>query len=209
MNRIVSIDWRFFVKEDPALGWEHKEDESFLVDDWEKRRHKVLPSDPKNGLTVTERVDLTKVVPFVGDPVGIVQFIVNISRLNRLLIAESHSKILDGLDGKRDLEIFNFDAHHDLDKGEWGHRLITEGRVVSWTQIYPSWRREFPDTPAPECGAIFTDVFPRLKPASVIDMIFLCRSGHYTPPEYDAEFNKLVRVLSSGQMEGLDERPIL
>jgi hypothetical protein len=43
----------------------------------------------------------------------------------------------------------------------------------------------------------------------VIDMIFLCRSGHYTPPEYDAEFNKLVRVLSSGQMEGLDERPIL
>lgn len=167
MTRILSIDWDYFVEEDPKLDYGHEEVGFFLNHIWSTRR--LWAKLDENGNVVTDANgqivhvvrDLKELLPFRGD----LSMITNLPCLGsangyHLAWGESHQAILQMLEGKGDnLEIVNIDAHHDLgyrgkafdfavrqpDCGSWGEYLIAKNRVASWKQVYPKWRIKFPE----------------------------------------------------------------
>ena len=129
------------------------------------------------------------------------------------------------IDGSAMNEIVNIDAHHDIhyghdkigkiDKpncGSWGGHLMARGRVKSWLQVYPEWRRKIPEGyedkfqwAKQHCNidAIYGDP-PRLW--RKVDIVFVCRSGCWVPPEYDSKFTLFCKML--GVAQTIPERSI-
>ena len=204
---VLSIDFDYFVEENPVLDWGHREQVFFLETIWNIRAH---------GLAAQGKT-LEQAAPFSGDPISLLfQVLIKGTFEYSLAVAESHAAIVpwlhESFPGAR-FEIVNIDAHHDLyydgdpagnpmgpeyECGSWGRYLINRKLVKSWKQVYPKWRRKFPE----ETGPIFAwarkhtkftvgEYLPRLKP----DAIFLCRSGCWTPPCYDSKFTEMVQLL--------------
>lgn len=212
---ILSIDFDYFVDENRLFDWGHREQVFFLETIWHIRAHSLAAQ----GKT------LEQAVPFRGNPI---QFLFN--SLSRevwnysLAVAESHAAIVPWLNENfpgETFRIINVDAHHDLfysaahhykeffDCGSWGRHMIENGRIASWLQIYPYWRRKYPE----ETGRIFAWARKHIKLAVAEklrncrpDAIFLCRSGCWVPPCYDAKFTELVKVLNG---QPLQERKLI
>jgi hypothetical protein len=219
--RVLSIDWDYFIKEDPMLDWGHREAAFFLNQAWAFRRERPA-FDPIEGFLKNPdgtfqivKDDLTKLAPFAGAEEDILNLPCVRGSYN-IATAESHLAILKFLEGKTNLEIVNIDAHHDIyyrtknfkdpDCGEWAGSLIYSGRVKSYTQIYPGWRKEKGYEEGNEMGVARwgrkkLGVNMRMtwdKPIDVIkwnkvDMVFICRSGCWVPPDYDDRFNEFCR----------------
>jgi hypothetical protein len=218
LMRVLSIDWDYFVEEDPMLDWGHREDGIFLDMMWKIRR--------------IDGKDMRKLAPFRGNEVELAaSFFRMMLKGYDLSVAESHLAILDVIGDERDLEIINIDAHHDIfyrqpccdldvnsednikriDCGCWAGHLIHQGRVTSYTQVYPEWRRKLPENyngkakwiDSHGCKSKFVFGPPPLKWKQV-DKIFVCRSGCWSPPEYDARFTRFVKLL--GATKALRER---
>jgi hypothetical protein len=172
---------------------------------------------------IVER-DFTKMLPFRGSERQVLDLPCLQSNY-QIGIAESHVAILEMLGDKRGLDIVNIDAHHDLgyaeadddyhfemhnaDCGNWGAYLIVSRRVNSFTQIYPAWRKKFREHGSRNTGIgwarkkLKTKMrVSNLPPCEVVswdelDYVFLCRSGCWTPPDYDERFNTFCRMLGS------------
>lgn len=222
MLRVLSIDWDYFVEEDPMLDFGHREEMIFLNEMWSFRstRHRLS----ENGKIVLEARDLSQMLPFRGDE-SLLSCLPCLRGDYRIGVAESHSAILKFLDGRTELSIVNIDAHHDLgygdhsdyhfemhetDCGNWGQFLVTSGRVAAWFQLYPKWRRKFPELTAKKGTAIEwakEKLGGRFRvstaiPSTVIhwrfvDLVFICRSGCWVPPNYDERFNHFCARLGS------------
>jgi hypothetical protein len=220
--RVLSIDWDYFVEEDPMLDWGHRESQLFLEVIWSTRRTKHRFSKDGNSVVV-EPVDLTKLVPFRGSEAFLMALAFRWP-VYQIAVAESHLAILQDLENEDNIEIINIDAHHDIfygtppekrehvNCGDWGSWLITNGRIKSWRQVYPAWRKmphygeEFPRKFARQnCRVSVEYGEPRITWKNV-DLVFLCRSGCWAPPEYDERFNRL--CLAMGAEKGLPVRKI-
>jgi len=232
MVRVLSIDWDYFVEENPLLDWGHREEHLFLEMMWQVRSTRLI-LDAENEPAVIP-VDLAEVVPFRGSE-SMIMRLPCIAGDYQIAVAESHLAILQLLKGQSNIHIVNIDAHHDLGYGiydpyyfamrepccgSWGHFLLTEDRVKSWTQIYPAWRRKypeqtkkkgtFPEWTKKKLGAAFK--VSTQEPLEVVswrsvDYVFLCRSGCWVPPNYDQRFNQFCRMLGSSS-SGLPVRKL-
>lgn len=212
--RVLSIDWDYFFEENPMLDYGHKEEVLFLDVLWRIRRSRALVD--RNG-KIQERqiVDLTKEIPQRVDPFMIVGAAFN-AKPRTIAVAESHAAIVKLLKNADDVELINVDAHHDLHYGEvgrlpkkfncgnWGSALIEAGKVTRWTQVYPTWRRNYPEDDngvftwaRKQLGSrfhvLYDDAFTFTPRSS--DLLFLCRSGCWIPPEYDKKFTSVCKVL--------------
>jgi len=228
--RVLSIDWDYFVEEDPMLDFGHRESMMFLHDMWNIRRIQTVINSKgkivtKDGKAVTQEKDLTKMLPYRGSFWDILALPCLRNRY-QIAVAESHVAILQLLKDKKDLEIINIDAHHDIhygnpasefsvtaknnvneaECGNWGSYLVNKGLVKKWVQIYPEWRKKFPepydeiDKWMREVGKLHFWGFVGEKPRDVIrwgivDLVFICRSGCWTPPEYDEKFNEFCQLI--------------
>lgn len=205
--RVLSIDWDYFVEENPMLDWGHQEVMLFLEEMWKIRRIGIRLNPDKS--ISSEVKDLTKLVPFRGHESSIT----NLACLNSphdVFVAESHLTILQAIKETKNLEIINVDAHHDIhygkpccvntdkepDCGCWGSHLIHKGQVKSWLQVYPEWRKKYPESYGQQkkytlehevkFDAIYGTVPYKWRK---VDMVFVCRSGCWVPPEYDIRFS--------------------
>lgn len=220
--RVLSIDWDYFVEEDPMLDWGHRENNLFLEPIWDTRRTKTV-RDEKTGKLSLVPEDLTKLVPFRGDE-AFLRVVAFRCENYQIATAESHATILQLLENEINIEIINVDAHHDIhygkmpkdrsevDCGNWGSYLMQQDRIRSWRQCYPAWRtkrdrqEKFPKKFAVQnCRVSVEYGEPRISWRK-IDLVFLCRSGCWTPPEYDLRFNKL--CIDMGAEKGLTPRKI-
>jgi hypothetical protein len=216
--RVLSIDWDYFVDEDPGLDFGHREAPVFLGPIWEVRRHTAVRL-PHGEIALT-KIDITKILPFVGSEDSILDLSC-LPRGYRLFIAESHRAILSAVGDLRNLDIINIDAHHDIyyetsedgDCGSWGRSLVNGNRLRSFTQIYPAWRKKYPEdiydisaymhwAKVPYSVHTGEDIASVVKWQSV-DAVFVCRSGCWTPPEYDIRFNSFCKRLGA---DGLTAR---
>lgn len=219
--RVLSIDWDYFVEENPLLDMAHRESDVFLEFMWATRRlHFEINS---KGNLVASTQDLTKLMPFVGDEL-VFSRLPFFGKWYNLLVAESHSSIVQSLVGFSDIELINVDAHHDvfyrelplelsvneetnivpMDCSNWVAYLAKCARLSSVVQIYPEWRKKFPEKYSHAArwlrkkGVKYT-VFVGSSLARIIrwkriDVVFICRSGCWTPPEYDMRFNRFCRM---------------
>jgi hypothetical protein len=217
---VVSIDFDFFVKEDPMLDMGHRETSLFLETMWEIR----MTSWAARGKTAQQMMPMPESVP---------QFVTRLRKLFDIpfsrvpaFSSESHAalpKMLKGLD-ITECDMVNFDAHHDIaygraaslktkfDCGSWAGHLIETGVVKSYEQVYPTWRRKFPELSkqsmakmALRWGADFHYGDAYAPPTRrKVDAVFLCRSGCWVPPVYDKDFNVLSACFGLGPMKERD-----
>jgi hypothetical protein len=217
---ILSIDWDFFIKEDPKLDMGHREIPIFLETMWAIRL--------AGWMATREAESIEDVTPFTGpSPERFVMKLGTTFGYKHLLFgnalvgcAESHAalpQLLDKLglkDGDK-CDVVNIDAHHDcgygdnldnaefkdkFDCGSWVPHLHARGMLNSMTQCYPDWRFKHPECSREthknikERLPVTFQFLSRMKPRAFnrpIAAIFLCRSGCWSPPCYDDKFNVL------------------
>lgn len=209
--RVISIDWDYFFEQHPALDYAHDENTALLDTVWRVRR---------------QYGDLKKKVPRRVNPFMVLGMAFN-TKPRTVAVAESHAAIVKLLKGARKIELINIDAHHDLhygipgrlplafDCGSWGSALIEAGKITRWTQVYPTWRLNYPE----DDNGAFSWARVRLGeknfnvshadaltyPPRRADLLFLCRSGCWVPPEYDSAFTSVCNILG---VEPLAERSL-
>jgi len=228
MARILSIDWDYFVEEDPMLDMGHRESALFLTTMWAIRCQ--LPGTGGFG-------DLERMLPFRGpepeeffaDYLGHIKVD---GHMQYVCTAESHSALPKWADGNwpnEQLDIINVDAHHDIlygmidqaqandqagfNCGSWAGHLMAGGRVRSYTQVYPAWRKKFPEGIPDElrlwvrkCGVkLKLQDAPWTSCRRRIDGVFLARSGCWVPPIYDAKFDTLCKFFGGGLVMSREE----
>ena len=181
MRTLLSVDFDFFIKENPIWDFGHNEtNEIFMHAAWLAR---YLSID------LYKETDIRRYADFAPDAL--------ISKLRWLgfklekpsvIIADSHKFAFDVVKSMRDCRIFNFDAHHDcwMDMSEincanWLSRsILAKYALKSALWIAPSWLREFDNDFSKSLG-INAKYFSYLKKNEFkgikIDAIFLCRSG--------------------------------
>ncbi len=227
MNKLcLSIDFDFFIEEDRALDMGHGETSLFLNAMWDirSRQFKIVDS----AAVEDGRLDWREKMPMrnsIQDMFKCVHKNFEITRKTQAASAESHAALGHWLKENENVyDIVNFDAHHDInygrsldvlkqkfDCGDWAGHLMLNKRIDNYTQVYPEWRKKFPENHETDQHALrrrfgdrvkfaHFDSFMLLKPRKV-DRIFLCRSGCWVPPCYDKQFNELSRFFGLGPIE--------
>ncbi len=209
---ILSIDWDFFIEEDPMLDMAHMESAMFLELLWAAREFSWRSS----GRTPEE------VMPIRYKPLHFVNRLVSWFDLDSYCAgtAESHLEIVDFLEKRprtRGLRLYHFDAHHDIyygkhskipfeyppNCGTWMLHLHRKKWIKDPVIVYPKWRKKFPEHTVekaikliPSARHTFFESL-RVPNRPKVEAVFLCRSGCWVPPCYDDAFNVLSKRLTT------------
>ena len=200
MKTLLSIDFDFFIREDPKWDFGHNEaNEIFMNAAWLAR---YLSIDLYKETNIKRYADFNP-----KDIISKLKWLGFKLENPRVVIADSHKHAYNETKKLKECRIFNFDAHHDywddeqkvscanwLLKSEFSHYT----KELTW--IPPSWLRKF-DYELPQssrietlfCDTLEENQFKNIK----VDTIFLCRSGCWVPPHHDLEFFKMVKLLKS------------
>jgi len=191
---ILSVDWDFFYPDSYDYDWGANEENQFMFEAiWHTRCN-------ARNLFTKEHV-LDAFYPTI--PEGFWERILKVPP--RLLIAcESHSMLLQILKTQKikpfnDLNIINMDAHHDMGYwedqgpccGSWAWHAKQIEYVKSVHQVYPKWREKSPENYLNDEQQPDTTSFELPEPDNYA-LVFVCRSGCWTPPWHDREFNDLI-----------------
>lgn len=181
---ILSIDWDYFFPHTENYDWSHHESFLFQETIWHIRctNHNLLTGKP-----VIEEYRPTVPRDFWNI----------ITNTPELIVTDSHLDIWEILNND---SIVNIDAHHDcgyldsfnqdtIDCGSWGYFGRTLGKIKKFKQVYPKWRLDHKEKALMNPDSV---QYHLPKPRSY-DLVFLCRSGYWTPPWSDHLFQKFVR----------------
>jgi hypothetical protein len=185
--KILSIDWDFFFPDSTPYDWGHRESPLFIDMLW--------PTRVTNHNLLTKKPVIEEYQPEV--PTDFWRIVTN--HPSRVLIAESHCRMFDLLIFPEPAEVVNLDAHHDLgyapgDKnlnlihaGNWAWAARKLKCMSDYTLHYPEWRRGHEEPRRKDKTKV---VYGLPEPAEY-DLVFICRSGAWTPPWYDDQFWQL------------------
>jgi hypothetical protein len=111
-----------------------------------------------------------------------------------LFVSEKHSDILSILSNSI---VYHLDAHHDCgyqedkncNSGNWGMVGLRCKLIKELHLYYPAWR-----IPRQENDPMFapTSIHFDLPAAQRYDRVFVCRSGCWTPPWFDLQFQAFI-----------------
>ncbi len=205
MTTILSIDWDYFFPEFKRYCWSAKETKPELYEEvWIDRCGDLAPGQTRPAAErYRHNPDLLEPLLQATD----------FSQVKELTIEESHAKIVPWISDRwSSVRVVNYDQHHDwayvpddlctpmpkADCACWASAMHDDGILERYEIVYPSWRCATPEVP-PELACLFGfgSTVPihyrpvRLRP----DAIFLCRSGHWTPPWDDRAWMYLIRSL--------------
>lgn len=183
--RLLSIDWDYFFPNALWYDWGHREAPFFMEAIWYTRCGQT-------NLKTGEKA-LDAYIPTVPE-----NFWSLVTNRPQVIVADSHFRVWDLL--APGTEVTSLDAHHDcgygnfkkmyqahtIDCGNWGAWGQMTGKISKLRIYYPEWRRTDKEDKAHEMvRPIIHYGVP--KPADY-DLIFVCRSGAWTPPWRDPEF---------------------
>lgn len=217
--KILSVDWDYFFPDSEPYDWGNFE-----------------PTEDRVKLFMNNLVwrfrwsNVHCCGPYIGDKVAIDHYVPNKKIITnffdkvvkgepkKIVIADTHRDIVDllkqfySLNGKKIEEVVNFDAHHDygynqevrLDCGNWAK--LCKKLYSKYTLYYPKWRKENKEG---NIGKMrFTPKYGLPRKAVEFDVIFVCRSGSWTPPWADDDFilfvSQLQRYKSGWENASLD-----
>jgi len=210
MKRILSVDWDYFFPDSHTYDVGMSESHGPLVQEilWSHRAS-------CHSLT-TKAALLDEYVPTI--PKDFWGRVVS-GRPERFFVADSHLKLWGVLEPLMFAQVTSLDAHHDCGYnkqtvaavncgswGYWGRKTAVVGRLDLW---YPKWRR---GTKEPLSGRSRfyrpTTMSYGLPPAAEYDIVFVCRSGAWTPPWYDDLFLRFVNQGDQKCLEDVSPRSI-
>jgi len=197
MYNILSIDWDYFFPDVAPYDWGHTENRSPMPQQllWTIRAG--------NGDMYGKNRPAIDYIKPSGAEKNFWNYI-KFKEHSLLAICESHSDlhaIVDKVLVAKKIGVWNFDAHHDLyhkdelDCANWPHHLITDGyiKLKDYHLIMPAWAKEANVM----CNSAYrrdrVDVrYDMPEDLPEFDMIFICRSGAWTPPWCDADWIKFI-----------------
>ena len=209
--RILSIDWDYFFPNSENYDWGANEENSIFYEAiWYTRCNSINLATKKDVLS-----EFRPTIP--------ANFWSIVTNRPMIYVYESHSQIWNYLE---EANVYSLDAHHDCGyrdvdlsayfqshpqivktrKGyeiqetqvscaNWAHFGRITDRINRLELFYPRWRKEFPE--------FFVNKKPdsisyRLPKPQAYDLIFVCRSGCWTPPWFDSIF---IRFLKNSKLE--------
>jgi hypothetical protein len=201
--RVLSVDWDYFFTDLAWMDWGHSESPLLTHFIWTVRagdRH-----------LKTQQSALEYVQPRAAEMEVFWRRVLDPARRPHVLVAESHLELWRWLEAQifPVQELVNFDAHHDcgygganeaVDCGNWVRALLDpqERRLAQYTLRYPCWRR----------GALTEQGWANVKRRTGVravfgwprrpsryDVVFVCRSGAWTPSWCDAQFFQFLEPL--------------
>jgi hypothetical protein len=184
--KMLSVDWDYFYPSSEWYDWgAYEENPIFFEFIWNTRASAVHT----DGTSVIDHMKPTGHLEFwdkvlTGPPII-------------LCIAESHKDALEIMGQFRGVEVHNYDAHHDLgyrknpkyDCGSWAYHGLKRKVFSKYKLIYPEWRKH-EDEAKPAWTKKF-EITKEITPDEY-DIVFICRSGCWTPAWYDHEWLKFV-----------------
>lgn len=209
----LSIDFDFFVREDPWWDWGHDERmHVFMEQAWKMRYRNGLVGLGPDVVKETDPATHADFLP-LKLPEQLMAKNMVLSSRRAVRVADSHVHAYEMLTasaqrgGKPDV-LLNIDAHHDvfstgpLNCGNWLVHYAQRVPGVRMVQLYPEWKwRDNYDgpgkLPALELRSFKSFSFP--TPVVVRD-IFLCRSGSWVPPHLDDQFKWMALRFAKGAM---------
>ena len=220
MNNIISLDFDFWVDLLNAdhHDWGAREAPFFINDIWPIRAISSLTC----GVDLREECKIAKDEPHPSRFANILQD--HNLQVKQIAVAESHSIGYSWLKRLKNLHIIHIDAHHDLgytqidhrrpmrlaniDCGNWLLALTQLGCVKKITIIYPKWRLRHDNEWEESCvrvveaaGDTELEVHFGLVEHLPMDLnirkMLVCRSGAWSPPWLDGDFQDLVFGLTS------------
>lgn len=186
--KVLSVDWDYFFQDTDGFDWGHREAPFFIHDIWWHRasnRHLFTHRDAIDMRPIKSRIHKfwQRNIRRYGRPEG-------------LMIAESHGALYYWIHHYPVDELVNYDAHHDLgypsadgdvDCGNWAGKLLSDGFLKHYTVVYPSWRKQKRyREQIPDNDRIYVTHSP--VPSQHYDLVFICRSGAWTPSWCDVSF---------------------
>jgi len=174
---LISVDFDFFVREDPLWDLGHIENELFMDFMWQARPHlvDVMKADGHHGFWDRMRDSFV-----FGDEV---------------FVSESHLEAHNFIQPFR--QIILIDAHHDC----WEKRQIANITCDSWVYyavqaakcdviwVHPEWiDPEVPSSVRSRVRTMTLDALLENFYAHEVGTVHVCRSGCWVPPWLDQEF---------------------
>jgi len=220
LRTCISVDFDFFIYEDPSWDWGHS-DALAHIDDllWNARYQE---RDLHTETSILRHAD------FIPS-----RLVMRLQRLgfdlsyrpDRLVgVADSHGYIIPFIANGRlkrasepvvDL-VVNIDAHHDcwtfngrVECDSWMTLLRHEWPRTRFVHLYPQWKSPELDGPAQRDATRLNEASPHNLdittfakwpgPRQPFDVthVFVCRSSPWVPPHHDPDFLELVKSLAS------------
>jgi hypothetical protein len=204
---VLSVDWDYFLPCLDDYDWGHNEERGIFFEliwtfrAYERKMSDYGKEDPPRAIQ-TVKVDQDELNAFIER--------VLIRRLGRdalkLYVCESHAAIWDmmkwvhGQVSGAMFNVWNLDAHHDYhygnkpapgetpNCGNWAYQGKQAGLIHQYHLIYPRWRGESPEPGGADVGSYTDSLFYGFQEATLskhFTLVFLCRSGVWTPPWED------------------------
>jgi len=207
MKNILSVDYDFFVREDPMWDYGHDENSNIF---------KTIAWFARYGTQdLYEECDF-KYADFY--PIELIERLKEkgflFSEDIKIGIADSHKDAYDFVKEQGRCDLYNFDAHHDmykgnkvLDCGNWLAKLIKARLVAKAIWVKPRWLKEFGlgIDHIDKLKQCFWEDLPTQNPNIKFDAVFFCRSGAWVPPHHDADFLRMASCAlryTSGRTHG-------
>lgn len=213
--RVLSVDWDYFFPDLAWMDWGHNESALHIHFLWSLRCGDFNLHTKQSALDFvqpdTERLNnfwSHMLAPHSHPEVLVseshLDLALHLSRVRPALGSDWKSQgstlIIDQLD--------NYDQHHDcgydddfkgVDCGSWASHLAQTGQLKTYRLHYPVWRKKTPERSRKELqrrlkgfGRYDHDLPP--APAEY-DLVFVCRSGGWTPSWCDAQFYEFIKAL--------------
>lgn len=239
-NVWLSIDWDFFVREDPKWDWGHAESPIFQSLAWEIRVADFLQS----GRNLHEEMTLRHASPKPGAFWRrLLELGYRFDKVKAFVVADSHRWAYWIFDRKNGLgpapdktRLVHFDAHHDLVYNvkrfsdnkrnkdaacdDWHMLTILNNPKLRSLVVYPLWKGlhdwkrtlgSWEGHRMPEAREVYRlitkwvdfgvwDDARVAEAAGQVEVVFLCRSGGWTPPWHDQAFRKF--AFAGAKMSG-------
>ncbi len=205
-NTLLSIDWDYFIATKNRQYLSLAENKSTAEDLW-YQRYLQLQAIGKN------IEQLYYLSPEVKDFWHQIKDIFSISAQTKVFVSDTHTLSYFIAKHYRCTTVYLFDAHADLgysgaksfdlgiNCGNWLGMLFKDKLITTANIIYSQYTWEQPEYFA-AFNAEYAIKYPtitelnNLKPKPHITAIHICRSGAWTPPWYDYDFQKFVASLN-------------
>lgn len=216
VRALLSIDFDFFIREDPLWDFGHSET---LFGPHDLLGQAVWMIRYR-GVALHQETDPARHADFLPKEIlgALAGKGVHLAEGTPITVADSHRHAFDDFmeyaHSPPDM-VLNLDAHHDLYPADgrgvqcdnWATHLVDEwSEATKFVQIYPRWKNvEVDQDPSREVSTTrWADWKPEV-PISVAG-VFVARSGSWVPPHHDEGFFRMLEALETkGELSFVEE----
>jgi len=196
---LLSIDWDYFIYMKKDYWGSYIENDKSLVDLWYKR----YIQEKQQGRDIQESFQLS---PELGTFWGKIKRFFEFEKEIKVYVSDSHALSYNIAKENNCKIVYLFDSHADLGYGglsslnfevncsNWLGKLLKDELVKKAYIIYSPYTFEKPEyfKPINNMYNIRYSDFNDLDKSIKASIIHICRSGAWTPPWLDKEFNQLI-----------------